>query len=352
MEWAPATDGKGYPHEVTRTSTKARERRVLRCVYDESQFEVIMAGECPDFRLRRHGDRPFGVEVTEVFPSQPEARAACIPGYVGELLDGAKPRHKEDATALEVVQVQILDPNGNVKAENVPAIFRPHTTVDEYRRLLVGAISSKGLKRAAYDRSLEHVNLIVRDHVELLRTGKREDFSRLVLDESLKVAALGSRYREVFLVTRIDSANVYVPLVMLSLVAEAYMFDETLARCDSNDACGLADASSVMGLLAQFLCARGFAPLVRRGDDEVEVLLGNVGLVLDEERGLVVRDYSDFQLPEAVPPPRPGDADWRLPDAVLAVHTQMQDKVEFVSAFVFDVLQSDQDHGPALTQSV
>src|SRR5665811_11009 len=332
---------------MTRSSTKDQERRVLRCVYDESQFEVVATDERPDWRLHRGGDRPFGVEVTEIFLSQPAARAARIPGYVRELLDGATPRHKEDVAALKVESVQIHDPDGNLKAENVPAILQLKPPLNEYRGRLVDAISSKALKRANYDHSLDHVNLIVRDHIELLSANKREDFSRLVLDDSLKAAVLGSGYREVFMVTQIDSADVYVPLAMLSLVAEAYMFGEVLARSDPDDACDLANAISYAKLLAQFLHARGFAPLLRLVGDEAEVLLGNTGLVLDKDRGLVIRDYADFPLPKAEPPPRPGNADWHLPDAILAMYAQAQDELEFVSSFVFDVLQSDKDNGPA-----
>jgi len=330
---------------VTQNSKKERERRVLRYVYDESRFDSVVPSECPDFVIhRRHGEGLFGVEVTEVYSSHPDARLECLPDYCSELFDNKRPRHRDDITALEVKKLQLIGPDGSVEAGNVPGIMRELPSVNEYRELLARAISTKGAKRSAYSESLDYINLIVRDHIGRLECSKREHFSALVFDESLKQTVAESGFQEVFVVTRIEGSDMFVPLVSLTLVSELYAFGEALQRSGTDDET-IADRNEFIELFAQFLSVRGFAARISRRDDGVEVILGGTGVMLNDEKGILIRNHSDFLLPACESPPRPGTSIWRLPQAVLSAHSSMLDEVVFALPYAFDVVQTDRPTG-------
>src|SRR4051812_49232933 len=83
---------------------KDRERKTLRMVYDEADFELIQEFEKPDFLLRRSSEEPiFGVEVTDFYYSESEARLENIDKYFAELLAGRPHRHKDDIASLKVI---------------------------------------------------------------------------------------------------------------------------------------------------------------------------------------------------------------------------------------------------------
>lgn len=330
----------GFMQAMNGYSKKERERRILRCVYNEGQFDSVVPHECPDFVIHRHlGQGCFGVEITELYASHPEARLERVPGYFGELMDGKMPRHKDDIIALEVKNLQLIGPDGSVKADKVPGIMLGLPSVTEYRKLLAGAITMKGAKRAAYDNSLDYVNLIVRDHIGLLTGNKREDFSALVFDESMKRMVASSGFQEIFVVTRIDGNDLYIPLVSLTLVSELYAFDEALKKsCTYDD---IEDWNEFQELFAQFLSIRGFAAHISRRDDGVEVILGVTGVMLDDEKGTVLRNHSDFPLPACELPPQPGTSNWRLPQAVVSAHGSILNDLVFSSPIAFDVIQTD-----------
>ena len=136
---------------------REREWSALRCVYDERAFESVIPSEKPDFVLTYRGNRPFGVEITELFLSESDARVNCLPDYVTSLLTGGKPRHKDDYTELAVSTVSIQDADGTLKAEGIPGIMRTLPTINRYRQMLVEVIEDKNSQFDGYDESLSHI---------------------------------------------------------------------------------------------------------------------------------------------------------------------------------------------------
>lgn len=66
-----------------------RERELLRAIYNAGEYASVEHGDSPDFLLRRHHvNSRFGVEVTEVFDSDADARLRFHPDYVTSLLAG------------------------------------------------------------------------------------------------------------------------------------------------------------------------------------------------------------------------------------------------------------------------
>ena len=77
-------------------SKKEIERKILELVYEVKQYEQITDSECPDFRIKNKGyNSSFGVEITEFYFSESNARLRKIPNYFSEIFDGNQYRHKE-----------------------------------------------------------------------------------------------------------------------------------------------------------------------------------------------------------------------------------------------------------------
>ena len=323
---------------MTRFSQKEYELCVLRSVYDVDSFDDVTASERPDFLISR-GDHHgcFGVEITEVFRSGSDARLNRLPGYVTHLFAGGEPKHKDDYEALAIQAVDVVNPDGT-KHTGIPAIVSDTPTVNEYRRALVAAIEAKGTKRVHYSPAADHVNLIIRDNIAILVANKREDFSRLILNDELEFAALDSGFREVFLVTRIDGSDVYIPLNALSLLSEYYMFGEAAIKCDPDDELELRDDPLV--LFAHFLKERGCAPRIRREPEGVEVFLGGAGVVAGPESGVALRLYDGYPLPASSRPLPPNEEDERLLSAVLRTYDLLRQDMVFTSALAFDVREA------------
>jgi hypothetical protein len=309
--------------------------RLLRSVFDVDSFESVTPSERPDFLISRDAHLgAFGVEVTEVFQSGSIARLERMPGYATHLFAGGEPKHKDDHETLALQAVDVENPDGT-KHKGIRAIVSYTPRVDEYRRAVIAAIEAKGTKRVRYDTAIEHVNLIIRDNIAILVANKYEDFSSLILNDELKFAALGSGFREVFLVTRIDGSDVYIPLNALTLLSEYYMFGEALIQCDPDDELEL--HGDLLVLFAHFLKERGCAPRIRRESEGIEVSLGGAGLIVETER-VVLRTYDGYPLPASSAKLPPNDEDDRVLSAVLRKHDDLrQQNMVAASSLAFAV---------------
>ena len=66
-----------------------RERAIFQMVYDEGVFESVSQQETPDYVLRHPGSHSsFGVEITELYETEADARIIHHPRYLSELLAG------------------------------------------------------------------------------------------------------------------------------------------------------------------------------------------------------------------------------------------------------------------------
>src|SRR5688572_23087182 len=102
-----------------------REQAVFHAVYRDEEFDSVVHQDLPDFVVRHRGQESrFGVEITELFEMEADARAYNHPSYIGDLLAGAQPMHKDDLQAFPLSKVKITDKDGNVKDVDVPTIIR------------------------------------------------------------------------------------------------------------------------------------------------------------------------------------------------------------------------------------
>ncbi len=186
---------------------KVRERKIFDMVYEDQSFESVTNSERPDFLVRHfHHETHFGVEVTEFYQSETNARLDHISGYIGDLLNGNDVRHKDDRVNLDVVTVDILTKDNEIKSKDVPAVMQQAPNLAECSRMVANIITEKERRIESQISHLSHVNLIVYDTTSLLSHLKKEDFFTIYFLDELRNTLSKSSFREVYFITR-ESLN-------------------------------------------------------------------------------------------------------------------------------------------------
>jgi hypothetical protein len=280
---------------------KDRERAILQLVYDPNQFATVCESEKPDFKLRHHKeDKFFGVEITEFYLFESDARIKSIPGYLSELFAGGKPRHRDDVDSLKVTKAR-LRRSGESREELIDAIVRELLEVSAYVRMIAAAIERKDQKLISYESGLDHVNLIVLDHSHRFRTLSPEYFYSFFFTQDLCATLVQTGFREVFFVTVFkEQGRVYIPLKLLFLLAHFYMFywaseeHQPLKQYDF--------IRAELEPFVEYMQRRGVSIVFTAGpDSETELLWSNYGICVDDS-GITIRDYADFKLPRPITP--------------------------------------------------
>jgi hypothetical protein len=220
---------------VTNSQRKIeRERALLEVVYDLDRLSSVEHTDRPDFVLRSSRDsQAFGVEVTELFETEAEARAHADPTYISRLLAGGRAMHRDDVETLAVSRVEIRDPNGNVKATDVPAIIRKSPALGDRARAIGERIATKSVSAVGYRHDLSHLNLVIGDMYGL--PSERDGMYRVrdVIDPGVADALVAAPFDEVFLVgTTRDGRAEYRPLQLLLLMDSFYVFCDAVLTHD------------------------------------------------------------------------------------------------------------------------
>ncbi len=191
---------------------------------------------CQIFALRHSSsDSSFGVEVTELYQTESDARITHHPRYVSELLPRGTHMHKDDVAILDVASVSIRDKDGLLKQTDVPAIVRQLPSHLEHADALAATIRRKSLRIGDYESGLSHVNLIVLDRFDV-PFGPHPEFAvNEVVTPQLRSALVETQFREVFLVSSTrDYQRIYRPLRMLLLLESFYLFLGALASFEEH----------------------------------------------------------------------------------------------------------------------
>lgn len=242
---------------------RANEWSILRTVYDIEECTAVEESERPDFLLTKHGHGavPFGVEVTELFRDQADARSVRHPDYLDALFRGAPHMHKDDKAALPLSFMRITDLDGNVTHENMPGIFTAARSESDHRRAIAATIESKGTRGYAVEGG--HVNLIIRERYLLSGEPLPDEYSvTALLSDGVREALVDSPFREVYLIS-ISRAREQVvrPLVQLMLAERFFLFGKAIEG-----------ALGRPGMDEQWKYVQAFAGYVEGEALEVEVL--------------------------------------------------------------------------------
>jgi hypothetical protein len=177
---------------------RAQETTILEMVFKIDEFTDVVPGERPDFTLRRTPTSlPFGVEITQLFPNQSLARLNLIHGYHHRLWSGLPHLHRDDQKVLHSVTVQLRDPEGNVKATDIPAVI-VETALNGFIAGLNRALEAKATK--GYDRpDLSHIDLVVLDWYRA-KFDPSDYFTNRFFDSDTRRLLAESPFREIHLV--------------------------------------------------------------------------------------------------------------------------------------------------------
>lgn len=277
---------------------KKKEKDILKMVYEDNYVEDIIDGENPDFRVRNKNQQYYyGVEVTELYYSESNARLKNIPSYFTEIMDKKRYRHKKDKEILKIQEFTLI-PNDKPN-EQVEGIFQELPPISEYVQMVVEVINNKNERIEDYiKKDITHVNLIILDTENRLIQLSNADFHHYFFSQQLKTSLCNSDFREIFLITKFEINKwVYIPLKMLFLMSELYLFDSFVKR--SYLKMNFKSQSEELTLFAQYLLyIRAKGIYIVNSPDEFEVIYGNCGVIIKDNNELIARNYTDYMFPK------------------------------------------------------
>jgi len=143
------------------------------------------------------------------------------------------------------------------------------------------------------------VNLVIFDFEDYMLGKPSDKIHSILFNQNLERILLESDFNEIFLVTKIGSyespQQVYIPLKMLFLVAEAYRFNHFMVKNYKQKATELEAKEAI--LFAEYLKWRGVQKVFYTQEDTgCEVVYGDAGVFLDGGNKLTIRMHSDIPL--------------------------------------------------------
>lgn len=275
---------------------KAKEKIIFKYIYKSSKEADIIEKEKPDFWVKEHDGEYFGVEVTEYYYSEADARVKNIPHYVTGILENGIYSHKKDKKELKVSDAKILKPDGATIP--IRGILRENQSLEDYLKAINNIIQNKDKKILSYDKKLDYVNLIILDNERTLRFAEPDRFYELFYTSLIKQTILESKYREIYLITEFNGQGLlYFPLKQLLYVAIFYIFNGVLSKyyCSIGDI----EDNEYVAWVDGYLKHLGFNEVTIIGKGNTfEIIYGNTGIVIPPGKGkLIIYDYMNCKIP-------------------------------------------------------
>jgi hypothetical protein len=237
---------------------KSEEREQVRKVFGTLAAASAAESESPDFLLKTASGVTLGIEVTEVFADDVDAKLAKHHSYASELLDGQR-MHRSDRGKFEVGEVTIEDADGNAKARTT-AIIQKMPSLRERVDLLLAKISRKEAKIVEYTKDCDRVDLIVADGSNLFMHKSQEELYGSFFPLLSKPALLKTPFREIYLLTVAGKGQqVYFPLLANTFVADCFGFEHLIEEGDPD---GRTTFAEVFELVTACLFLEGYRGVV------------------------------------------------------------------------------------------
>ena len=210
---------------------KDDERRAFDLAYRSHDQWTITPGESPDFICLRHGQPILGVEVTELWQHETDARLSKIGGYFDSLLDGGEVAHKDDRYVAKVETIQLLPRDSLDPIAEIPAIMRKHPSPAERAKLLDAALAGKEKRVSGYLSRCGHVDLLIDDRSMLFWFSEFELLIRPISSDPVRERVTRSEFREVFLLTYAEGGGrVRIPLKASLLMEDLGVLEDLLSE--------------------------------------------------------------------------------------------------------------------------
>ncbi len=200
---------------------KQQERSCLEAVFPTANLQVVAAEE-PDFLCETQNGYRFGVEITEFYQSESDARLARIDSYAADLLAGGAYRHKEDRANIKTTKATYR-PRNSQKGIPLTVIARDVPSHRDTVPMLLAQIEAKNAKYTRYAANVSPVDLIVDDVDRILRF---ESLQQLMAPLASTDSLRSSSFREIYVLTwSANRGSVAVPLRANLFAADIALFD-------------------------------------------------------------------------------------------------------------------------------
>ena len=204
---------------------KEIELKAFYSVYGIDHSLEILPHEKPDILVKSKGKIRLGVEVTEIYSHETDAKLKNLNGYSLGLINGTMHVHKKDKEYIKVDEATLLDKDGNEKGKFM-AILQEMPGFKDRVTILENAITDKENKMSSHLVSCEVMDLIVLDSSNLFHHDGFEEFYRPYSRFYHKGKLLGSLFREIFLVTtKKDNAKIFIPLKGNMFLSDCFAYE-------------------------------------------------------------------------------------------------------------------------------
>lgn len=269
---------------------KGREEEILRAVYTPLTDLRLIPSEAPDFILRSGTADVLGVEITEFYVDETEARARKIPGYMRSLIDGGSHRHLDDICRLRMEKMRYLK-DGQEPGREIIGVVREVPSMEVRHQRLCEVLVEKASKFGSYSSRASATDLVIYDaNGSFFHEDVRALYFPIAYGRARDLL-LESQFNEVVLVTRRkDAADVSLSLIGMMLIEEVCIFVDRFLhhRKDDIDALTFIDLERP---LAIFLSRRGFgASVLTSSRDSLSIAGGSIEFVLSSD-GRIIRDH-------------------------------------------------------------
>lgn len=207
---------------------KADEWLLLRASFLPSEIQMAMPYEAPDF-LVPEGTAFLGVEITEAFMSDSNARMMKIPDYLGEVLIERRYRHSDDKRVYPIKRVRYNAQDGSpVDLEGV-VYLKP--TFHERIFRLESTVLAKARRIPIYQTKCSVVELVLCDRGIFSGEIDKTEIGKIFHQKRLRMTIQESGFREVrYLTLATDGATYCYPVRAGILAEEVFLFFACLAE--------------------------------------------------------------------------------------------------------------------------
>lgn len=245
---------------------KEQELRLVQEVYHPSHELQFVPHERPDFLAKRNDLTALGIEVTELFVDDTEARLQRIPDYPTSLLEGADFRHKDDRRLLRVQQVTYQRP-ATGESTDIMAISRRTPSMGDRLGRLDQCVAEKLTKVSDYLSNCGEIDLIINDASDAFRFDQPDEFLRPFFRSAARRAIINGQFREVFLLTKRQGGDrVCVPLRANAFVADVMLLEQLVKDSSSSEPL---DTRSALAIVTAALASVGYGTATMRATDDL-----------------------------------------------------------------------------------
>ena len=281
---------------------KLKEKRIVNLIYHDSEY-LITDSEEPDFILVHIiGNYSFGVEVTEYYLNQSNARIRNIANALTERLQTGDCKHNRDKAELREESIKIASAaKRRKKVAQEPLTIQLPPDVEKYVEGLIGRIIDKNEKLKHYN--LSPINLILLDTENFFsHTISRDEVYTHLFNAELKRQIINSGFREIYLITEVDKGKqIYIPLKMIYFLTELNLLIHFI---DANyPELRNLSAKEFLTIGLQYFISQGIKGLQFAETDGVyQIAYSNYAVSLSPDKGFYLKDYFERDLPQEYQP--------------------------------------------------